>query len=88
MRKANFFLKHDPVCTHFRTRCKRAVNQDSLNQADIKSLEIYCHPSPSQQEFARRVSAVEKPRQAQHSTLTEHDALFTSHQHQTFRVKP
>lgn len=79
------FLKHDVVRTHFRTRCKRAVNQASLNQPDIKSLEMYSPPIALQQEFARQVGEVEKLKQAQRAALAEQDALFATLQHRAFR---
>jgi type I restriction enzyme S subunit len=78
-------LKHDVVRTHFRTRCKRAVNQASLNQPDIKSLETFLPPLPSQREFARRVTAVEKLKTAHRASLAELDALFAALQHRAFR---
>jgi type I restriction enzyme S subunit len=78
-------LKHDIVRTHFRTRCKRAVNQASLNQQDIKSLITYLPPLDLQREFARRVAAVEKLKTAQRAALAELDALFASLQHRAFR---
>jgi type I restriction enzyme S subunit len=78
-------LKHDVVRTHFRTRCKRAVNQASLNQPDIKSLGTFLPPIPLQREFARRVTAVEALKTAQRASLAELDALFATLQHRAFK---
>jgi type I restriction enzyme S subunit len=78
-------LKHDVVRTHFRTRCKRAVNQASLNQPDIKSLGTFLPPISLQREFARRVTAVEALKTAQRASLAELDALFATLQHRAFR---
>lgn len=78
-------LKHDVVRSHFRNRCKRAVNQASLNQPDIKSLGTYLPPIPLQREFARRVTAVEALKTAQRASLAELDALFATLQHRAFR---
>jgi type I restriction enzyme S subunit len=78
-------LKHDVVRTHFRTRCKRAVNQAILNQPDIKSLGTFLPPLALQREFARQVVAVEKLKRVQRTSLAELDALFASLQHRGFR---
>jgi type I restriction enzyme S subunit len=78
-------LKHDVVRTHFRTRCKRAVNQASLNQPDIKSLGTFLPPVSLQREFARRVTAVEALKTAQRAALAELAALFATLQHRAFR---
>ncbi|MDQ3119102.1 MAG: restriction endonuclease subunit S [Verrucomicrobiota bacterium] len=78
-------LKHDVIRTHFRTRCKRAVNQASLNQPDIKSLKTFLPPIKLQREFARRVTAVERLKTAHRASLAELDALFATLQHRAFR---
>ncbi len=80
-----FLLRHPAVRTHFRTRCKRAVNQASLNQPDIKSLETYLPPLSLQQEFVRRIATVENLRLTHRASLAELDALFASLQHRAFR---
>jgi type I restriction enzyme S subunit len=78
-------LKHDAVRMHFRTRCKRAVNQASLNQQDIKSLSIYLPPISLQHEFARRVTTLEALKAKHRTALAELDTLFASLQHRAFR---
>ena len=77
-------LKNDAVRTVFRTRCKRAVNQASLNQPDIKSLAISLPPLALQQDFARRVCAVEHLQAKHNASLVEMDALFAALQHRAF----
>ncbi len=77
-------LKNDAVRTVFRTRCKRAVNQASLNQPDIKSLAISLPPLALQQDFARRVRAVEHLQAKHNASLVEMDALFATLQHDSF----
>jgi type I restriction enzyme S subunit len=42
-------------------------------------------PIALQQEFARRVGAVERLKQAQRAALAEQDALFATLQHRAFR---
>lgn len=80
-------LKHDVVRTHFRTRCKRAVNQASLNQPDIKSLRTFLPPLPLQRDFAHRIASIEKLKTAHRTSLADLDALFASLQHRAFRAR-
>jgi type I restriction enzyme, S subunit len=65
-------------------RNKHAVKA-GLNFDDIRSFLIPVPPLTLQQEFARRVAAVEKLKQAQRTSLAELDALFASLQHRAFR---
>ena len=53
----NFYLKSFAVRARFRTRCKKAVNQASLNQDDILSLEV---PAPDLPEQKRIAALLEK----------------------------
>lgn len=43
-----FYLKEPEVRKYFETRCKKAVNQASLNQKDIIQLKIPLPPLPTQ----------------------------------------
>ncbi len=66
-RYLNYVLKTNPIRRHFQTRCKKAVNQASLNQEDIKSVTIPV-PSLKVQEkiinvLMKAESALEKRRQ-------------------------
>ncbi|WP_448510342.1 restriction endonuclease subunit S [Immundisolibacter sp.] len=78
-------LKHDFVRTHFRTRCKRAVNQASLNQPDIKSVRTFLPPLSLQHAFARRVAALQSLECAHRASLAAQDSLVASLQHRAFR---
>jgi type I restriction enzyme S subunit len=78
-------LKHDVVRTHFRTRCKPAVNQASLNQSDIKCLQIFLPPLPLQRNFVRTVQAVDTLGEVQRAGLSAIDQCFASLQHRAFR---
>ncbi|MCG3185872.1 MAG: hypothetical protein IOMNBAOH_00395 [Rhodocyclaceae bacterium] len=78
-------LKHEAVRTHFRTRCKRAVNQASLNQTDIKSLSTYLPPLSLQRAFANRITAVDNLKLVQSGSLTAHECLFATLQHRAFQ---
>jgi len=53
----SFYLKSFAVRARFRTRCKRAVNQASLNQDDILSLDV---PLPELGEQKRIATFLEK----------------------------
>ena len=65
-------------------RNRQAVKA-GLNFDDVRSLAIPTPPLPLQQEFARRVAAVEQLRSAQRASLARMDELFASLQHRAFR---
>jgi len=56
-----------------------------LTLAKIKSVNIPIPPLNLQQEFARRIAAVEKLKSAHRAALAELDDLFASLQHRAFR---
>ncbi len=56
-----------------------------LHLVDVRNLRIPLPPIALQQEFARRVGAVEKLKAAQRTALAEQDALFATLQHRAFR---
>jgi len=56
-----------------------------LNFDDIRSFIVPLPPDTLQQEFARRVAAVEKLKAVQRASLAELDALFASLQDRAFR---
>ncbi|MCG5055454.1 MAG: restriction endonuclease subunit S [Myxococcales bacterium] len=56
-----------------------------INQQDVKSFVINVPPLALQQDFARRIAAVEKLKTANRASLAELDALFASLQHRAFR---
>jgi type I restriction enzyme S subunit len=56
-----------------------------INVTRLKSLEVLLPPIALQQEFARRVGAVEKLKAAQRTALAEQDTLFATLQHRAFR---
>lgn len=59
--------------------------QKNINLAILRDLDVPLPPIALQQEFARRVEAVEKLKQAQRTALAELDALFATLQHRAFR---
>jgi len=56
-----------------------------VNQTMLEGITFIAPPLPLQQEFARRVSAVERLRSAHQASLTRMDALFAALQHRAFR---
>ena len=81
----NQLLKHSSTRSHFRTRCKKAVNQASLNQQDIKTFACITPPLSIQQVFAHKVDAIAAKRPTLESAALEFDSLFSSLQHRAFR---
>jgi type I restriction enzyme S subunit len=78
-------LKHNVVRTYFRTRCKPAVNQASLNQSDIKCLQIFLPPLSLQRKFVRTHQAVDALCEVQRAGLSAMEQCFASLQHRAFR---
>ncbi|HBL31777.1 MAG TPA: restriction endonuclease subunit S [Acidobacteria bacterium] len=56
-----------------------------INQTAVECVTLEVPPLPLQQDFARRVAAVEKLKAAHRASLGELDALFASLQHRAFR---
>jgi type I restriction enzyme S subunit len=67
------------------TGAKNAVNQSSINQQDVKGFRIIAPPISQQNEFAKRVAAVELQQSHQVASQEKLDALFDSLQHRAFR---
>jgi type I restriction enzyme S subunit len=59
--------------------------QKNINLKILRELEVPVPPLPLQQEFARRIAAVETLKSAHRAHLAELDALFASLQHRAFR---
>jgi type I restriction enzyme S subunit len=79
------FLQTGFAKSQIQMRAKHAVNQASINQQDVSGFRVSLPSIELQQEFARRVGAVEKLKTAQRASLAELDALFASLQHRAFR---
>ena len=62
-----------------------ASSQANLFQNQIRDLPAFLPPLPLQQEFARRVEAIEQLKTTHRQSLTQLDALFASLQHRAFR---
>ena len=57
----------------------------NISQEKVLTIKVGLPPIALQQEFARRVGAVEKLKAAQRTALAEQDALFATLQHRAFR---
>jgi len=69
-------FNHSAVRARFRTRCKKAVNQASLNQEDILPLDVPLPTLPDQKRIAGILENVE--RQAEHLFQTLLHRAFSS----------
>ena len=56
-----------------------------VNQSMLEGIEFIAPPLRKQQDFARRVAAVDKLKAAHRASLAQLDALFASLQHRAFR---
>lgn len=74
----------DSVRAAYRQRCKRAVNQASLNQKDISALEIALPPVDAQDNFCRIAGNVLQQVSAQQKTTENIDHLFENLIHRAF----
>jgi type I restriction enzyme, S subunit len=79
------FLQTPYIKGQIQNAAKHAVNQSSINQQDVKGFRVLVPPLSLQQEFARRVAAVEQLKSAHRRSLDKLDELFTSLQHRAFR---
>ena len=70
---------------HLRSRSKTSAGQFNINTESLGAIPIPVPPISLQNEFARRVAAVEKLKAAHLISLSEMDALFASLQHRAFR---
>ena len=57
----------------------------NISKSNLQSILIEVPPVGLQQEFARRIIAVEKSRASHRASLAQLDALFSSLQHRAFR---
>jgi type I restriction enzyme S subunit len=77
-------LNTEPVRTAYRQRCKRAVNQASLNQKDISVLSVGVAPKDSQRRFCRMVNDLLVHIEKQKETVGLIDSLFDNLMHRAF----
>jgi type I restriction enzyme S subunit len=81
-------VRHLLSCSYFDYiigQKNRGGTQKFVSLGDLRALPLLVPPIALQQEFARRVGAVEKLKAAQRTALAEQDALFATLQHRAFR---
>lgn len=61
------------------------ATREAITKAQIETFEVICPKIKLQNEFARRVIAVEMQKSAQRKSLSDLDTLFASLQHRAFR---
>lgn len=69
-------LQHPYLKNQILNRCKDAVNQSSINQTDVKSLQIPLPPLPLQTRFAAMVANIEAQRRLAERQLEAAEAVF------------
>ena len=79
------FLNSDYAKRMLRGMCKSIIGMANINATEVQAMSIGQPPLPLQQEFARRIAAVEKLKAAHRASLTQLDELFASLQHRAFR---
>lgn len=79
-----YFLRH-PLARRYLDQTAKGAIMSGLNMGIIEGMPMAIPPLALQQEFARRIAAVEKLRSSQRRSLAELDALFASLQHRAFR---
>lgn len=70
----DYYLKSNKVRTYFETRCKKSVNQASLNQKDIKELKVVVPPLEEQERIVsilKRAESCIKKRKESNVLLDE-----------------
>jgi len=72
----NALLNSKGVRLHFRARCKKAVNQASLNREDILSLEIRLPSTADQQRIAAQLEQADRLRRARRYALELTDTFL------------
>jgi type I restriction enzyme S subunit len=74
-----------PLVKRQADRWARGVAQPTINLKELREMVVPLPPISLQREFARRVTAVEKLKSTQRTSLAELDALFATLQHRAFR---
>ncbi|MEU0076296.1 restriction endonuclease subunit S [Micromonospora tulbaghiae] len=78
-------LQSRHIKLQIRASAKNAVNQSSINQTDVKTLDIILPPLAAQREFVRRADAVQQHRRKLLVGQAEFDALAASLRDRAFR---
>jgi type I restriction enzyme S subunit len=70
---------------YFLRSAKQTTGIASINMTQLKGFPLLLPPLALQQDFARRIAAVDKLKAAHRASLAELDALFAALQHRAFR---
>jgi type I restriction enzyme S subunit len=79
-----YFLLH-PLAQRYVDQTAKGAIMAGLNMGIIKAMPVPIAPLALQEDFARRIAAVERLKASQRASLAELDALFASLQHRAFR---
>lgn len=79
------YLQTSVPRSYFLRCAKRTTNLASINMTQLRGLPVPTPVLAQQQEFVRRVAAVEKLIAAHRASLSKLDDLFASLQHRAFR---
>lgn len=74
----SYYLKTNDVRANFRVRCKKAVNQASLNQDDVTSLEAPLPSLPEQKRIAAILDKADRLRRQRRYAQTLSDSFLQS----------
>jgi type I restriction enzyme, S subunit len=80
----SYFLRH-PLARRYLDRTAKGAIMSGLNMGIIRAMPIPIPPIQLQEEFARRVAAVERLKTAHRASLAQLDALFGTLQYRAFR---
>lgn len=72
----SYYLKSEPVRRWYRSRCKKAVNQASLNQQDVTELSVSLPPLTEQQRIAEILSRADRLRRLRRFALEMSDGYL------------
>jgi type I restriction enzyme S subunit len=78
-------LQTDYVRRQIRKRARPAVNQSSINQDDVKSIEVRVPPIEAQKAYVAAAMRIERFGEVAGAALTDADALYASLAQRAFR---
>ncbi|MCY7323961.1 MAG: restriction endonuclease subunit S, partial [Phormidesmis sp. CAN_BIN36] len=78
-------MLNSKYCYQQSQRLTHGIANHDLGLNRMVNIELYLPPLSLQQEFARRVKAIEQLKATHRESLAQLDALFASLQHRAFR---
>lgn len=78
-------LQSNYIKSQILQKAKKAVNQASINQQDVRMLRVILPPISLQHQFVRHVESIEKHKIVHRTSLAQLEALYASLQHRAFR---